>query len=105
MCYFGKTPAWKFPDEDITDKVTEETTYIFNECEGTAEQKYLIFIVVVHVYFLVEYLMRLIIQKYPLKFLISVESFLEIFTTVPLLATLISLGPNAYAFQFFSTMV
>ena len=86
MCYFGKNPVWKFPSS-ITEDEDGNSVYHFTECDGSFERQYLIFIVIVHVYFLLEFILRLIIQKYLLKFLISVESFLEIFTTVPILIT------------------
>jgi len=74
MCYFDKKPIWVLEEQE--------------ECNGEAEGWYYTLVIVTHVYFLLEFILRVLIQKYQVKFLTSNESFVEIFTTVPLLISL-----------------
>lgn len=62
---------------------------------------YYVLLVVVHVYFLLEYILRLMSQKYVLKYLRSLESILELVTTVPFLISYVVLGDKSNVTQFF----
>ena len=86
MCSFDKEPIWKFDSEE--------------ECKGENEGWYYVFLVVVHVYWFLEYMLRLMTQKYMFKYFKSFYSMLEILTIVPFLLLYAMLGKQSYIVQF-----
>jgi len=71
MCKFDKVPVWNYTADE--------------ECKGEWSTWYYIYLVIAHSYFLLEFMLRVSIQKYKDKFLLTLDSFIEIFTTVPFL--------------------
>jgi len=53
------------------------------------------------VYFLLEFVLRVTVQKFQLKYLMKLDSFFEIFTTIPFFVCLAAFGSQTYIFQFF----
>jgi hypothetical protein len=84
MCLFDSDPIWKFFESE-----EEGGGYIDGECPqhelGIAQGWYTIFLIASHTIFLLDFLFRVFISKYCLKFLGTMDSAIEIFTTVPLL--------------------
>jgi len=89
MCYFDKNPIWVVS--------TEESPVEMDECSGTGHLWYYSVLITSHVYFLLEFILRASVQKQQFKFLLSVDSFIELMTTVPFLITL-SFGMESYYF-------
>ena len=72
------------------------------ECNGEHHTwYYYIVLPIAHVYFLLEFVLRACVQKYQSKFLMTLDSFLEIMTTVPYLLSFISFGDSSFILQFF----
>jgi hypothetical protein len=55
------------------------------DCKGEMHSYYYGFLLFSHIYFLLEFMLRVSVQKYQYKFLMTLDSFLEILTTVPFL--------------------
>jgi hypothetical protein len=94
MCYFDELPVWKF-------YLDEDENFLDMECKGEGFRWYYSLLLAAHFYFLLEFILRLLVQKYMSTFLMSPQSFIEIFTTVPFLITLVAFGKSSYIFQFF----
>lgn len=94
MCYFDANPVWKLYFDD-------DREYVEVECKGEGHTWYYSLLLVSHIYFLLEFLLRFSVQKYQMKFLLTPESFIELFTTLPFLITLASSGRSSYIFQYF----
>ena len=92
MCLFDTEPVWKF---------YEEPEKYNAECKGEFSRMYYIILLVSHSFFVIEFILRTIVQKYQLKFIMTFESFFEIFTTIPFFICWISFGTNSNSFQFF----
>jgi hypothetical protein len=74
------------------------------ECSGEHNSWYYLYLLFVHVYFLIEFLLKLYSQKYRQKFLQTFDSFIEILTTIPFIIFFISMGTDSMVFQFFVMM-
>ena len=92
MCYFDSKPVWIY---------YKDITRYENECLGEAHDWYYIFLLVTHLFFMIEFILRTITQKYQVKFLLTVDSFLEIFTTIPFIICYVALGTETNTVQFF----
>ena len=66
MCGFDEEPIWKIDPDEV--------------CKGEHKTWYYIFLIFVHVYWFLDYMIRVITQKYVWKYLKSFESILEIIT-------------------------
>ena len=90
MCLFDKEPAWKLylQDGEFYDK----------ECKGEAENWYYIILFIIHWYMLLEFVLRVITQKYIFKFLLCSDSFIELLTTVPFIILYLSVGTKDRTF-------
>ena len=88
MCLFDKHPIWRDGGED-------------EECKGELEGIYYISLIIIHIYLLLEYVLRTLMEKYQLKFLQTFESMIEIFTTVPFLFFFFAFGRDSYIVQLF----
>jgi hypothetical protein len=97
MCFFDKNPVWKF-------YVDEDGNYVDKECKGEAATWYYIILFILHWIILIEFCLRAIVQKYLLKFLLTLDSVIEILTTVPFIILYLSVGTSDRTFQFFIMM-
>lgn len=93
MCFFDSDPIWREIDPDAGGPV--------GDCNGEAQEIYYISLVVIHFYLLFEFILRVLMEKYQLKFLTSLESIVEIFTTVPFLVFYFSFERSSYIVQLF----
>ena len=93
MCFFDSDPIW----QHMYVRGSEE---LEAECTGAGHFWYYALLIFSHIYFLLEFILRALVQKQEFKFLLSVDSFIEIMTTVPFLITLM-LGKDSYSFQLF----
>lgn len=82
MCAFEKKPLWKVYARTLPDDTTE---FWDKECQGELETIYYNFLVSIHIYFLLEFLLRIMVHKYYLKALMTPDSLIELSTTVPFL--------------------
>ena len=87
MCAFDLEPIWK--------------VYRSETCSGVHQGWYYILLLIVHVYYLLEYIARLLTQRYVWKYLKSIDSILEIMTIFPFIIAYISVGTKSPVFQFF----
>ena len=78
MCAFDEEPLWKVHPEQ--------------KCSGVHQTWYYIVLFVVHVYFMLEYILRLMTQKYIFKHMKSLESMIDLTTTLPFLICYVTLG-------------
>ena len=97
MCLFDKNPVWKY-------YLDEEGNYYDKECGGEAETWYYIILFVLHMYLFLEFLLRAFTQKYYMKFLFTMDSLIEILTTVPFIILYLSVGTHDKTLQFFIMM-
>jgi len=101
MCLFDSKPIWKYfanPDRSVGGWVDMECPA--NQ-QGEAETWYTVLLLITHSYFLGDYIFRAIVTKYYFKFLLTFDSVVEIFTTVPLLLLyLINGGAQNSEFKF-----
>ena len=74
MCYFDKDPIY------ITEELEPP-----EECNGEGHDWYYFLLLIIHIYALIDFLIRLLVQKYPSKYLTSYESVIELTTIVPFL--------------------
>lgn len=86
MCLFDSEPIWIFINPDDPEP----------ECNGKVESIYYISLVVIHFYLLLEFILRVLMEKYQMKFLQTLESMIEIFTTVPFLVFYFSFDRTSY---------
>lgn len=102
MCLFDKHPIWRDVDVEVP-LVNEISGKIIHaeECKGELEGIYYISLIIIHIYLLLEYVLRTLMEKYQLKFLQTFESMIEIFTTVPFLFFFFAFGRDSYIVQLF----
>lgn len=93
MCAFDKKPIWK---ENEWDKNRKRI-----ECSGKHHLWYYLSLLVWHIYYLVEFIVRIAAQKYKIKYLYSTEAFVEIATSIPFLVTYFVYGTESVGFQVF----
>ena len=93
MCFFDKNPIWREIDSELVGPI--------EECSGKAEDIYYISVCVIHFYLLLEFILRVLMEKYQLKFLTTLESIIEIFTTIPFLIFYFSFERSSYIVQLF----
>jgi hypothetical protein len=93
MCFFDSQPIWREIDPDAGGPV--------GECNGEIEDIYYYSLVIIHFYLLVEFTLRVLMEKYQLKFLTTLESIVEIFTTIPFLIFFFSFDRKSYIVQLF----
>ena len=97
MCFFDKDPVWKF----YLDK---DKNFVDKECKGEGEIWYYTILFILHWYMLLEFILRSITQKYLMKFLFTMDSVIEILTTVPFIILYLAVGTKDKSFQFFIMM-
>jgi hypothetical protein len=80
MCKFDLNPLWKNYTE-----IDEEGSVVFwdKECKGEWQTIYYNFLLSIHIYYMLEFLIRTLVHKYYIKVLMTHDSLIEIFTTVP----------------------
>ena len=95
MCLFDKEPLWVQAGKQIV---------LDGECYGEHHDWYYPLLLVTHSYFTFDFILRVIIQDFMLKYLTSSESLLEICTTFPFLITYSLYGPKNSVVQFLIMM-
>jgi hypothetical protein len=95
MCDFDSYPIWQYYTDDQGEYVLKlEGT---DECPGKYHDWYYNVLILCHIYYLIDFIFRTLIQKYRIKFLFSFEGFIEIFTTIPFFIC-IAAGTGSYGF-------
>ena len=131
MCKFDKEPIWRMPvtssgpdyldnmypkeSWDLVSEDAETNTTIYalpldllsehyypsGDCTGEFHFYYYTLLMMAHIYFLIEFLMRALASKDISNFLHELDSMIEIFTTVPFFMLWAILGKENYYFQLF----
>lgn len=70
-------------------------------CNGQHQTWYYLYLLLAHIYFFLEFLLKASVQPYKRKFLLTFDSMVEMSTTVPFFITLLCWGPESQQFQFF----
>lgn len=107
MCDFDKNPVWAIPDDLILNRDDfdgfglEPPSLDEISCNGQHQTWYYLYLLLAHIYFLCEFILKASVQPYKRKFLLTFDSLVEIATTVPFLITLVAWGTESQQFQFF----
>ena len=103
MCAYDSTPLWKYeipkgvPAWDENNSLRKEG----DDCNGEHGGWYYAALLIIHIYFLLDYILRLLTQKYMWNYFKSGESILDLVTMVPFLICISSLPRNNVFTQFF----
>ena len=91
-----------FKDTDTIMKSMEDMGVVYQStCNGDFNGWYYKILMIAHIYFILDYLLRLASQKHIGKFFMETDSIVEIITTVPILLCFTFMTSEDYGLQFF----